>query len=109
MARTNQSIFKICKKTRVTSAPFNAAVSMPFVVRSDSENEAELVFLSPDEEPERPKSVPGAKGDQGASPSYVGLTVKGNLPLYIARVICRRTLVQRKKRRLESGPRQEHA
>ena len=38
------------------------AGSMPFVVRSDSENEAELVFLSPDEEP-RPQ-----QGDQGASP-----------------------------------------
>ena len=40
---------------------------MPFVVRSDSENEheAELVFLSPDEEPGPP---PGAQQDQGASP-----------------------------------------
>ena len=36
---------------------------MPFVVRSDSENEAELVFLSPEEEPTRPDPQ-----DQGASP-----------------------------------------
>ena len=37
---------------------------MPFVVRSDSENEAELVFLSPEEDPPaRPESK-----DQGASP-----------------------------------------
>ena len=40
---------------------------MPFVVRSDSENEAELVFLSPDEEPvERPAKQ--NTEDQGASP-----------------------------------------
>lgn len=38
---------------------------MPFVVRSDSENEAELIFLSPEEEVE-PRH--GAKDDQGASP-----------------------------------------
>ena len=37
---------------------------MPFVVRSDSENEAELVFLSPEEEP---PTRPEAR-DQGASP-----------------------------------------
>ena len=37
---------------------------MPFVVRSDSENEAELVFLSPEEElPTSPEAR-----DQGASP-----------------------------------------
>ena len=42
---------------------------MPFVVRSDSENEAELVFLSPDEEVTGPqKSGQGGQGDQGASP-----------------------------------------
>ena len=40
---------------------------MPFVVRSDSENEAELVFLSPEEEFSRPTGAE-AKGDQGASP-----------------------------------------
>ena len=40
---------------------------MPFVVRSDSENEAELVFLSPDEEPQRP-TRPRAGQDQGGSP-----------------------------------------
>ena len=41
---------------------------MPFVVRSDSENEneAELVFLSPDEEPV--KKPAAAAADQGASP-----------------------------------------
>ena len=40
---------------------------MPFVVRSDSENEAELVFLSPDEEaPPKPEDRPQ---DQGASPT----------------------------------------
>ena len=42
---------------------------MPFVVRSDSENEAELVFLSPDEEPvpkNNDKKAPSE--DQGASP-----------------------------------------
>ena len=38
---------------------------MPFVVRSDSENEAELVFLSPEEEIRPPKNDPP---DQGASP-----------------------------------------
>ena len=37
---------------------------MPFVVRSDSENEAELVFLSPEEDP---PARPEPK-DQGASP-----------------------------------------
>ena len=37
---------------------------MPFVVRSDSENEAELVFLSPEEDP---PTRPEPK-DQGASP-----------------------------------------
>ena len=42
---------------------------MPFVVRSDSENEneAELVFLSPDEEV-GPRHSASAKEDQGASP-----------------------------------------
>ena len=42
---------------------------MPFVVRSDSENEneAELVFLSPDEEV-GPRQRASAKEDQGASP-----------------------------------------
>ena len=42
---------------------------MPFVVRSDSENEneAELVFLSPEEEPPRPKTTQ-VQADQGASP-----------------------------------------
>ena len=42
---------------------------MPFVVRSDSENEneAELVFLSPEEEIKKP-SKEGEQGDQGASP-----------------------------------------
>ena len=40
---------------------------MPFVVRSDSENEneVELVFLSPEEEPAPP---PSTQDDQGASP-----------------------------------------
>ena len=38
---------------------------MPFVVRSDSENEAELVFLSPKEESVQ---VRKAQADQGASP-----------------------------------------
>ena len=38
---------------------------MPFVVRSDSKNEAELVFLSPEEEIKPPKNDPL---DQGASP-----------------------------------------
>ena len=41
---------------------------MPFVVRSDSENEAELVFLSPEEEPPKPQDR-GQTGDQGASPA----------------------------------------
>ena len=40
---------------------------MPFVVRSDSENEAELVFLSPDEEAPSPQER-GQPSDQGASP-----------------------------------------
>ena len=48
---------------------------MPFVVRSDSENEheAELVFLSPQEEPDKPDKPSkaqeqGQAADQGASP-----------------------------------------
>ena len=40
---------------------------MPFVVRSDSENEAELVFLSPDEEVSKPPESKKVE-DQGASP-----------------------------------------
>ena len=42
------------------------ASQMPFVVRSDSENEAELVFLSPDEEVAGPQK--SGQGNQGASP-----------------------------------------
>ena len=42
----------------------STAVPMPFVVRSDSENEAELEFLSPEEEAPRRKEP---QQDQGAT------------------------------------------
>ena len=41
---------------------------MPFVVRSDSENEAELEFLSPEEEAPHRKEPQQDQQDQGASP-----------------------------------------
>ena len=57
--RVRSELYEQYKSVKVT------ADSMPFVVRSDSENEAELVFLSPEEEPESERPP---QADQGASP-----------------------------------------
>ena len=67
---------------------------MPFVVRSDSENEAELVFLSPEEEVGPIHST----GDQGASPvRCVGRTARGSPRLPTVRQKCQKTSSKKKK------------
>ena len=66
MVRQTGLAFRIWSETALLKTLSDLiADPMPFVVRSDSENEAELVFLSPDEEPVPRKSD---REDQGASP-----------------------------------------
>ena len=66
-ARQPGQFFRIWSRSVLVKSPCDkTAGQMPFVVRSDSENEAELVFLSPDEEVSKPQER--GQGDQGASP-----------------------------------------
>ena len=82
MAQQPDELFEIWSKRRLEEhSSAITAGPMPFVVRSDSENEneAELVFLSPEEEV---GPLHSAKGDQGASPVLRRSNRKRKLAIY---------------------------